>query len=65
MPKLNRFPALLFAFALLVNIGVSIGVADEKKPPPKPKPYGLTKRVPWTTSRLVGTPDPPPTAPGP
>src|SRR5262245_32794746 len=25
----------------------------------KPSPFGLTKRVPWTTSRVVGSPDPP------
>jgi uncharacterized repeat protein (TIGR03806 family) len=25
----------------------------------KAHPYGLTKRVPWTTSRVVGSPDPP------
>src|SRR5207302_8227828 len=24
------------------------------------KPFGIEKRVPWTTSRLVGSPDPPP-----
>ena len=24
------------------------------------KPYGLSKRIPWTTSRVVGTPEPPP-----
>lgn len=24
------------------------------------QPYGLDRRVPWTTSRLVGSPDPPP-----
>src|SRR5262249_4532407 len=24
------------------------------------KPFGLSKRVPWTTSRIVGSPDPPP-----
>src|SRR5262245_10460291 len=27
--------------------------------PDKPRPFGLTKRVPWTTSRVVGSPDPP------
>src|SRR5437763_1128671 len=27
--------------------------------PPAVKPFGLAKRVPWTTSRLVGSPDPP------
>src|SRR5438128_4041627 len=24
------------------------------------KPFGISKRVPWTTSRLTGSPDPPP-----
>jgi putative heme-binding domain-containing protein len=24
------------------------------------KPFGLSKRIPWTTSRLTGSPDPPP-----
>ena len=24
------------------------------------QPYGIPKRVPWTTSRLTGTPEPPP-----
>lgn len=24
------------------------------------RPYGLTTRIPWTTSRVVGTPEPPP-----
>ena len=24
------------------------------------KPFGLTNRIPWTTSRVVGTPEPPP-----
>ena len=27
---------------------------------PADKPYGLDRRVPWTTSRLQGYPDPPP-----
>lgn len=27
---------------------------------PLEKPFGLDRRVPWTTSRLVGSPDPPP-----
>ncbi len=26
--------------------------------PPAVKPFGLAKRVPWTTSRMVGSPDP-------
>ena len=24
------------------------------------RPFGLTKRIPWTTSRVVGSPEPPP-----
>src|SRR5437016_14051672 len=24
------------------------------------KPFGISKRVPWTTSRITGSPDPPP-----
>src|SRR5439155_848007 len=27
---------------------------------PVSKPYGLEKRVPWTTSKVVGSPEPPP-----
>ncbi|HEV3447607.1 MAG TPA: hypothetical protein VG099_23425, partial [Gemmataceae bacterium] len=26
--------------------------------PPTGRPYGLQKRLPWTTSRIVGSPDP-------
>jgi uncharacterized repeat protein (TIGR03806 family) len=31
--------------------------ADDK--PPAEKPFGLSKRIPWTTSRVVGSPEPP------
>jgi uncharacterized repeat protein (TIGR03806 family) len=40
--------ALSFAFSFLF--------ADE----PVRKPYGLEKRVPWTTSKVIGSPEPPP-----
>ena len=33
----------------------SVGQADDAT-----KPFGLKTRTPWTTSRVVGTPDPPP-----
>ena len=36
--------------------GVSGPQAEEQKAEP---PFGLEKRIPWTTSRLVGSPDPP------
>lgn len=42
--------ALLF-FAALVNLDLLRG-ADEK-------PFGLDHRVPWTTSRVTGSPEPP------
>src|SRR5438445_11492753 len=28
--------------------------------PPARKAYGLEKRVPWTTSKVIGSPEPPP-----
>ena len=34
---------------------VTAAVADETE-----RPYGLTERTPWTASRVVGSPDPPP-----
>lgn len=34
--------------------------AGAKEAGDKAKPFGLTKRIPWTTSRVVGTPEPPP-----
>src|SRR4051794_9357727 len=27
---------------------------------PGAKPYGIDRRTPWTTSRVIGSPDPPP-----
>src|SRR5436853_5329600 len=27
--------------------------------PDSPRPFGIEKRVPWTTSRIAGSPDPP------
>ena len=32
--------------------------AAEPGGPPIGRPYGLQKRLPWTTSRIVGSPDP-------
>ncbi|HEY8506614.1 MAG TPA: hypothetical protein VIL46_18675, partial [Gemmataceae bacterium] len=31
-----------------------------RAPDPGEPPYGIDKRIPWTTSRVVGSPDPPP-----
>lgn len=47
---------------LLALITVRITTADEivSQVKEESKPFGLTARVPWTTSRVVGTPEPPP-----
>jgi uncharacterized repeat protein (TIGR03806 family) len=42
--------AMVIGFYL--TLGATTSAAD--------KPFGLEKRVPWTTSRLVGSPEPPP-----
>ncbi|HEU0123469.1 MAG TPA: PQQ-dependent sugar dehydrogenase [Bryobacteraceae bacterium] len=44
---MTRTP-LLFLFAALLAFGQ-----------PAEKPFGMNERVPWTTSRLIGSPDPP------
>lgn len=52
----TRWPyrrAALLLFTCVVFM--PIGMADE----PAAEAYGLDKRVPWTGSRLVGSPDPP------
>lgn len=47
-------PHLIFRFSLLLLLGLAgrLFAADEA-------PFGLERRVPWTTSRIVGSPDPP------
>jgi len=40
---------------ILLGIIVTSVLADEKTE----KPYGLAKRTPWTTSKVVGSPEPP------
>jgi putative heme-binding domain-containing protein len=48
---------LVFTFSALTAVAddAPAGAAAEK-----PRLYGLEKRIPWTTSRLTGTPEPPP-----
>src|ERR1700730_6030700 len=47
-----RTMLLLFVAALCLPLGISAG--DENK-----KPVGIKKRIPWTTSKVKGTPEPP------
>ena len=48
--------AVLLLSGLLLNQGDTQADAPENSS----RHFGLTERVPWTTSRVVGTPDPPP-----
>src|SRR5262245_35846862 len=34
--------------------------AEQAGKDPQPKAFGLEKRVPWTTSKVIGSPEPPP-----
>src|SRR5207237_6726225 len=45
------FLALCFV-ALLTLRGAPLSAAEEQ-------PYGIAKRIPWTTSRVIGSPEPP------
>ncbi|HUY87386.1 MAG TPA: hypothetical protein VMV10_01500 [Pirellulales bacterium] len=48
---------LLFAAVLLATLRQSAFAAEQDKPS---APFGLEKRTAWTTSRVVGSPDPAP-----
>jgi uncharacterized repeat protein (TIGR03806 family) len=42
-------------------LSVALAAAEAADPDaPVRKPYGLDKRIPWTTSRVIGSPEPPP-----
>lgn len=54
--------AILIAVILSLNWdvpGADFGRADSGLAGEEVKPFGLTKRIPWTTSRVVGSPEPP------
>jgi uncharacterized repeat protein (TIGR03806 family) len=59
-----RFRAVLIlplhCFLLAAAIAAQPSVHGDDGAGPAAKPFGLTKRVPWTTSRIVGSPEPPP-----
>ena len=43
-----------------VLLGLLLAPVRSASPRSKDKPYGIEKRVPWTTSRVRGSPEPPP-----
>src|SRR5207248_2495023 len=52
-----RFVPCPLALVLLILVGGPLLRAAD--PADSGKPYGLERRVPWTTSHVVGSPDPP------
>ncbi len=48
---------VLFLASSLASLVTALSQADDS---PKKKAFGIDKRIPWTTSRVVGSPDPPP-----
>jgi uncharacterized repeat protein (TIGR03806 family) len=53
--------SLLLTALLAGGVGVSLWISHAAHTqPPVRKPFGLDKRVPWTTSKVIGSPEPPP-----
>lgn len=46
------------ASAILLGL-LPAGLSRAEDAPPRSKPYGLTRRLPWNDSRVVGSPEPP------
>jgi uncharacterized repeat protein (TIGR03806 family) len=51
---------LLVGGLALVSVCAVLTVAADTEKPKKSKPFGIAKRERWATSRVVGSPDPPP-----
>jgi putative heme-binding domain-containing protein len=51
---MSRTKAALCAALLTLSGALALPAAPEERP------YGIKQRVPWTTSRVTGSPDPPP-----
>ena len=51
---------MLRALMLFVLLSLAIPILAAEKTPPVRKPFGLEQRTPWTTSRVIGSPEPPP-----
>ena len=53
-----RFAFVLTILTASLLFWLARGVPATEPPAPT-KPFGLDKRIPWTTSRVVGSPNPP------
>ena len=56
---MKNLPGVLVALVSLFLGGQLSGASAEDSAPNTEAPYGLTQRVPFTTSRVVGSPEPP------
>src|SRR5438045_184632 len=54
----RRILSVLVALVILLGV-VIFGRAPDGRGEDKPKPVGLEKRLPWATSRVRGSPEPP------
>ncbi len=54
---MSRTKAALCAALLILPASLALPSAPLEK---RERPHGIPKRVPWTTSRVTGSPDPPP-----
>ncbi|MEX0725797.1 MAG: PQQ-dependent sugar dehydrogenase [Planctomycetaceae bacterium] len=54
---MSRLVAVCLSFAF---VGLGIVASGQSESETETKPFGLEKREPWTTSKVVGTPEPPP-----
>lgn len=59
---MRELSVVTLVFLLTINVGMAPAddIPQQAKAEENSKPYGLTTRVPWTTSRVFGTPEPPP-----
>ena len=48
------------SLVIILSLSLSFATTAEQDKNPVRKPFGLEKRVPWTTSKVVGSPEPPP-----
>jgi len=53
-----RILIFLAALGLLGSVPTITHGENPDSQPPNKKPYGIEKRIPWTTSRVQGSPDP-------
>jgi glucose/arabinose dehydrogenase/mono/diheme cytochrome c family protein len=56
----STFLRMAFVIVPAVTALAASAAPPEKPATPADPPYGIDRRVPWTTSHVVGSPDPPP-----